>query len=98
MKRLSSRLLAVTLFLACFQSMTAWAETVPVRMTSLDPRFDQLVSRDAKLETIADGFIWVEGPVWQTGRVFALLGHSGQPCLQMEGGRGRQPLREEQRL
>ncbi|MGH7216623.1 MAG: SMP-30/gluconolactonase/LRE family protein [Nitrospiraceae bacterium] len=64
MKRLFSRLLAVTLFLACFQSMTAWSETAPVRITSLDPRFDQLVPKDAKLEKIADGFTWVEGPVW----------------------------------
>src|SRR2546426_4788416 len=30
----------------------------------LDPRFDRLVPRDAKLEKIADGFTWVEGPVW----------------------------------
>jgi gluconolactonase len=29
-----------------------------------DPRFDQLVQKGAKLEKIADGFIWVEGPVW----------------------------------
>lgn len=64
MKRLFSRLLAVTLLLACFQSMTAWSETAAVRITSLDPRFDQLVPKDAKLEKIADGFTWVEGPVW----------------------------------
>src|SRR5437773_7053011 len=30
----------------------------------LDPRFDKLVPKDAKLEKIADGFTWVEGPVW----------------------------------
>ncbi len=41
-----------------------WAETVPATITSLDPRFDQLVPNDAKLERIADGFTWVEGPVW----------------------------------
>jgi gluconolactonase len=29
-----------------------------------DPRFDVLVPKGAKLEKIADGFIWVEGPVW----------------------------------
>lgn len=29
-----------------------------------DPRFDQLVPRDAVVEKIADGFAWVEGPVW----------------------------------
>lgn len=30
----------------------------------LDPAFDQLVPRDSKLEVLADGFIWVEGPCW----------------------------------
>ena len=40
------------------------AGTVPTVITSLDPRFDQLVPKDAKLEKIADGFTWVEGPVW----------------------------------
>jgi gluconolactonase len=29
-----------------------------------DPRFDKLVPKDAKLEVLAEGFIWVEGPVW----------------------------------
>src|SRR5512145_3037153 len=43
---------------------SAWAETVPLTITSHDPRFDQLVPKDAKLEKVADGFTWVEGPVW----------------------------------
>jgi len=42
----------------------AGAEIVTVKITSLDPRFDQLVPKNAKLEIIADGFTWVEGPVW----------------------------------
>jgi gluconolactonase len=29
-----------------------------------DPRFDKLVPKGSKLEKIADGFIWVEGPLW----------------------------------
>ena len=29
-----------------------------------DPRFDALVPPGARLETIADGLAWVEGPVW----------------------------------
>jgi len=37
---------------------------VPVTIVRLDARFDKLVPRDAKLEKIADGFTWVEGPVW----------------------------------
>jgi gluconolactonase len=30
----------------------------------LDPRFDRIVPPGARLEKIADGFAWVEGPVW----------------------------------
>ncbi|HEU4389304.1 MAG TPA: SMP-30/gluconolactonase/LRE family protein, partial [Blastocatellia bacterium] len=30
----------------------------------LDPRIDKLVPRDARLEKLADGFTWVEGPAW----------------------------------
>jgi gluconolactonase len=30
----------------------------------LDPRFDKLIPRDAKLEKLAEGFEWSEGPVW----------------------------------
>lgn len=34
------------------------------QIVRVDPRFDQLAPRDAKVEKIADGFAWVEGPVW----------------------------------
>lgn len=30
----------------------------------LDPRFDALVPKDARVERLADGFDWAEGPVW----------------------------------
>ena len=40
------------------------AAEIPFHIDRLDPRFDQLVPKDAKLEKIADGFTWVEGPVW----------------------------------
>jgi gluconolactonase len=29
-----------------------------------DPAFDQIVSPDAKIEKLAEGFTWAEGPVW----------------------------------
>ncbi|MEW6248265.1 MAG: SMP-30/gluconolactonase/LRE family protein [Nitrospirota bacterium] len=35
-----------------------------VTVVRLDPRFDKLVPKHAKLEMIADGFTWLEGPVW----------------------------------
>lgn len=53
----------VILGMPCGQQ-PVWAGSVAVAITSLDPRFDQLVSKHAKLEKIADGFTWVEGPVW----------------------------------
>ena len=44
----------------------------PGTLVSLDPRFDALVPKTAKLEKLADGFQWVEGPVWDQ-KVHALL-------------------------
>ena len=38
--------------------------TVAGNITRLDPRFDKLIAPEAKLEKVADGFVWVEGPVW----------------------------------
>ncbi len=43
------------------------AKPVPapnVKIVRVDPRFDQLVPRDAVVEKVVDGFEWVEGPVW----------------------------------
>jgi gluconolactonase len=34
------------------------------KVERLDPRFDELVPKDAQLEKIADGYIWTEGAVW----------------------------------
>jgi len=34
------------------------------RITRLDPRFDRLVGPDARLEVVADGHTWLEGPLW----------------------------------
>src|SRR5260221_7433884 len=30
----------------------------------LDPRFEQLISSNAKIEKLAEGFAWSEGPIW----------------------------------
>jgi len=37
---------------------------LPGTLVTLDPRFDTLVPKGAALEKLADGFSWVEGPVW----------------------------------
>jgi gluconolactonase len=54
----------LTILLGCFQFNPAEAQQYPGRFDRLDPRFDQLVPSDAVLEKIAEGFNWVEGPVW----------------------------------
>jgi len=51
------------------------AERVPldstaVKLDRLDPAIDQIVPKDAKLERIATGFKWVEGPVWIDGTLY----------------------------
>lgn len=35
----------------------------------LDPAFDKLVAPDAKVEVLATGFNWSEGPVWKDGQI-----------------------------
>src|SRR5262249_22843695 len=64
MTRQSCRFAMAALFSFFLQSAVVGAETVPVTITSFDPRFDRLVSKEATLDKIADGFSWVEGPVW----------------------------------
>ena len=48
-------------------------EVVTAEIRSLDPRFALLVPPNAKLERIADGFTWVEGPVWNKEGGFLLF-------------------------
>lgn len=37
-----------------------------IRLISLDSRFERLLSPDTPLEILAEGFTWVEGPVWRS--------------------------------
>src|SRR5208283_4105450 len=39
----------------------------------LDPRLDQIVPRNARVERIAEGFDWSEGPVWDRRGGFLLF-------------------------
>jgi len=39
----------------------------------LDPRFDRLVPKEARVERIAEGFDWSEGPVWDKNGQFLLF-------------------------
>lgn len=55
----------------------------------LDPRFDKLVPRDARLERLAGGFSWVEGPVWDRKRACLLFSDvPSNSVLQWKEGAG----------
>lgn len=60
--------------LGLFSAWTAFAAepaspSAQRRLERLDPAFDKLVATDAKLEKLAEGFTWSEGPVWYDGAV-----------------------------
>src|ERR1700755_633228 len=42
----------------------------PIKVDRLDASADRIIPADAKLEKIADGFTWVEGPVWVKDSLF----------------------------
>jgi gluconolactonase len=44
--------------------------SIPVKLDRLDPAIDRIVPTGARLERIATGFTWVEGPVWADGSLF----------------------------
>jgi gluconolactonase len=69
MKTLLLALVATSLLCACSHapapsSAVASATNPPPQIVRLDPRFDQIVPKDATLEKVAEGFAWAEGPVW----------------------------------
>ena len=52
---------------------TPIAPAPAARIERLDPAFDALVPRDAKVEKLAEGFDWTEGPVWHHGGGYLLF-------------------------
>ena len=49
---------------------SAAVESTPVKLDRLDPAIDQIIPHGAKLERIATGFKWVEGPIWLNGSLY----------------------------
>jgi gluconolactonase len=45
-------------------------DSTPIKVERLDPTIDQIIPAEAKLERVATGFTWVEGPVWLDGSLF----------------------------
>jgi gluconolactonase len=62
-----------TLLLALVSTLAFAADDKPHPFVGsierLDPAFDLLVARDARLEKLAEGFRWSEGPTWYDGGV-----------------------------
>ena len=49
------------------------------KIERLDPLFDKLIPKDAKIIKVAEGFKWCEGPVWMPAKgVPPFLRHSQQ--------------------
>jgi gluconolactonase len=69
--------------IAISSSVRDWAaqpghyKTQPSKIIRLDPAFDRIVPKEAVLEKVADGFAWVEGPVWNRAEGYLLF--SGIP-------------------
>ncbi|MEM1069312.1 MAG: SMP-30/gluconolactonase/LRE family protein [Planctomycetota bacterium] len=63
---LSSALLACLLSCGFLTPSAAEAQTPATlgRIESSDPAFDEMFDKDAKIEVLAGGFTWTEGPVW----------------------------------
>ncbi|MSR65787.1 MAG: SMP-30/gluconolactonase/LRE family protein [Pedosphaera sp.] len=57
---------ATVMFVACASTAAAEKTNYPTfgKIDRLDPALDKLVPPDAKLEKLAEGFTWSEGPVW----------------------------------
>ncbi|QMW00418.1 SMP-30/gluconolactonase/LRE family protein [Spirosoma foliorum] len=56
---------------------SASAQTTPFptigQIVKADPRLDKLVSADAKIEVLASGFDWTEGPIWVKNEAYLLF-------------------------
>ena len=66
---LGTRIFLVALLLLCRAGAASGQDREPKRAFELQagsPEFWKLVARDAKLETVATGFGFTEGPVWDT--------------------------------
>src|SRR5947209_7629762 len=66
-------LLLLLAFAAGAAAQTGPAAAPVTSIIRLDPRFDQLVPKDTKIELVADDIIWAEGPVWDKQGKFLLF-------------------------
>lgn len=66
MKRLILFFALASSILSVHQAVAQDSTNYPVlgKIVRLDPRFDKLIPKDAKIEVLSSGFVWSEGPVW----------------------------------
>jgi gluconolactonase len=58
---LKSLIILINIFI--FSSVLAQNKTIG-KIITISPEFNDLISQDAKLEVIGEGYVWSEGPVW----------------------------------
>jgi len=64
-----------------------------VTIVRQDARFDKLVPKGAKVEKIADGFTWVEGPVWnKRGQYLLFSDIPANTVFKWKAGEGVKPF------
>ena len=56
--------IAVVFALWFYPGMVLLGGQADLRIERLDPALDRLIAPDAKIEVLAEGYDWVEGPVW----------------------------------
>ncbi len=82
--------------LPCFSTWAQSPKTEPAVVATIvshDPRFEALVPKGAKLEKIAEGFSWVEGPVWdKKERALLFSDIPANTVYQWKEGRGTKPF------
>jgi gluconolactonase len=49
---------------------SANVDSTPVHLDRRDPALDKIVPANARLDRIATGFKWVEGPIWMNGALY----------------------------
>ena len=72
--RIAVALVSCALLAACASPREAGVQGEAIgRIASLDPSFHAIVPADARIEKIAEGFTWAEGPAWIAGGEFLLF-------------------------
>ncbi len=88
------------LALSLFFTVAAYSDEYPEGGTieRLDPALDAIIAKDAKVERLAEGITWAEGPVWKDGALlfsdvpanilyrWAPGDHAAKPFITPSGG------------